>query len=84
MVRLNKSSVRRTDAPAEIRSGYLPTRSQNILPPSQHVLSKEEKINICCLQRRIRKDIRLCNIEHTHRRVYPKVSGLAAWSENCK
>jgi len=21
---------------------------------------------------------------HTHRRVYPKVSGLAAWSENCK
>jgi hypothetical protein len=27
---------------------------------------------------------RLYNIRHTHMRVYPKVSGLAAWRENCK
>jgi hypothetical protein len=31
-----------------------------------------------------RKDDEAIITSHTHTRVYPKVSGLAAWNDNCK
>jgi hypothetical protein len=46
----------------------------NVLTPLQEFLVKKEKITAYSMKRG--------NV--TCRRVYPKVSRLAAWSENCK